>query len=854
MLFCLMILTLICQSGFAQVDTKKDLPDSIKVHISDTLGVKQTSKLDTIKSEKKSKLDAKVEYASYDSIRFDIFSNKAFLYGKAKIKYKDLEMEAAYIEVDFKKNQIFASYTLDTAGEMVGKPLFKQASQAFVSEQMTYNFNSKKGIIKHVITQQGDGYLHGTLVKKLPDDVTFIKDGAYTTCNLDDPHFEIRFSRAKVIPNSKIVTGPAYLRIEGVPTPIMVPFGFFPNKKGRKNGILIPSYGESANMGFFFKDLGYYFGFGDKVDVALRTDIYTRGSWGVKLLSNYNVRYRYNGSVFLSYANDYYGTPGTSDFLQSKDFAFRWVHNQSEKARPNTSFSANVNINSNRNNRFNPLGTQDYLSNTYQSGITYSKNWSNTYYLSLNLRHSQNTLTHIMNMSLPEFSFSVNTMYPLRKKEKTQNLKWYDNISVGYAASGINALTLNDTMPLTISAISNMMAGIRHSVPVRSSVKVLKYFNWSNSFDYNERWYLQTIRSQWQASDTSNLTGRVVTDTLQHFATNRDFSFSSSLSTKLYGMYQFKKGILRAIRHVLTPAIGFFYRPDFGTPWWGYYNYYTQPSAAGIQLIKYSRFGTGLFDYPPDGKSGAVNLSLANNLEIKVKNAKDTVSGTKKIALIDNLTISTGYDMARDSLNWNPLSVSGRTTLFKRLQLSYYSLWDYYALDTLGRKINQFEWDVNHRLLRMNNTNWGVSIDFNLSSTQFAKKDDKTKKDKPIKVEDGYMDAPWTFYVSYSFQRSISFSGYIEKRNLNVVQSLSLRAELNLTKKWKINVSTIYDFKEGKFPYASVDFYRDLHCWEMKLNWIPVGFRKSWNFQINVKASVLQDLKLTKKKDFRDTY
>ena len=448
--------------------------DTMKVSLSDTLLIKQKNAADSLKPlPKKTKLDAKVEYAANDSIRFDIAANKAFLYGKAKITYKDLTLEAAYIEVDFKKNMTYASYRLDTAGEMIGKPQFKQGSQSFSSEQITYNFDSKRGIIKHVITQQGEGFLHGTLVKKLANNVTFIKDGAYTTCSLEDPHFEVRFSKAKVIPDNKIVTGPAYLRIEGVPTPVMIPFGFFPNKKGRKNGILIPRYGESAQQGFFFEDLGYYFGFGDYLDVALKADIYTRGSWGGKIQSNYNVRYRYSGSVFANYSNNYYGTKGTPDYIESKDFSFRWTHVQSEKARPNTSFSANVNIMSNMNNRFNPQGTRDYLSNTYQSGVTYSKSWENTYYLTLNLRHSQNTITHRMDLGLPELSFSVNTFYPLRKKDKSQNLKWYDNISVGYSTSGINALSLYDTVPFTANTFSNMLTGMRHNIPIRSSLKVL---------------------------------------------------------------------------------------------------------------------------------------------------------------------------------------------------------------------------------------------------------------------------------------------------------------------------------------------------------------------------------------------
>ncbi|MEI8203273.1 MAG: putative LPS assembly protein LptD [Bacteroidota bacterium] len=828
--------------------------DTLKVLPSDTLTIHQTALRDTLKpTVSKTKLDAKVEYTAFDSIRFDIVGNKVFLWGNAKIKYKDLELEAAYIEVDFKKNMTFASFHLDSAGEMIGKPQFKQSTQNFSSEQISYNFNTKRGIIKQVITKQGEGYLHGTLVKKLANDVTFIKNGAYTTCDLDDPHFEIKFSRAKVIPNNKIVTGPAYLRIEGVPTPVMVPFGFFPNKKGRKNGILIPSYGESTQQGFYFHDLGYYFGFGDYMDAALKADIYTRGSWGGKLQSNYNYRYHFSGTVFANYSVNYYGTPGASDYLVSKDFSFRWTHNQSEKARPRTSFSANVNIMSNRNNKFNPLGTSDYLSNTYQSGITYAKNWSDSYYLTINLRHSQNTITHFMSLGLPELAFSVNTFYPFRKKDKTSDLKWYDNISVGYSTSGTNALSLYDTIPLSIATFSKMITGMQHNVPIRSIVKVLKYFNWSNSIEYVERWYLQTLQSQWKISKDIHDPGKLVTDTLQQFASNRNFSFSSGLSTKLYGMYQFKNGSLKAIRHVVTPSLSFSYHPDFTTAWWGYYKYYVQPDTSRIKLIRYSPFATGLYDYYPDSKSGAVNINIANNLEIKVRNRKDTVSGTKKIVLIDNFTITTGYDIARDSLNWNPLALSGRTTLFKRLQLSYYSQWDYYALDSAGLRVNKFEWDVNHKLLRMNSTNWLLSLDYNITSTMF-KKEDKDKKVKTMKTDEGYLNAPWNIFISYSFQRLTSVKGYQEQKTYTVVQSLSLRGEINLTKKWKISATTIYDFKQGMFPYASVDIYRDLHCWEMKLNWIPVGFRKSWNFQINVKSSVLQDLKLTKKKDFTNTY
>lgn len=808
----------------------------------------------------KEALEDKVEYSSRDSIRFILEDQMVYLYKNCDLKYQKITLLADYVKINFDTKILYASGLPDSTGKVRGNPEFSDDGEEFRSKEMQYNFDTKKGLISEVITEEGDGFLHGAIIKKMPNDEINIKHGKYTTCNHEDPHFEFRFVKSKVIPDNKIVTGPAYLVIEDVPTPLVIPFGLFPNKKGQRNGILLPTYGESANRGFFFENFGYYLGISDYVDLELRGDIYTRGSWALKARSNYTKRYKFRGSVGLRYAVNITGDPGSVDYSKNRDYAINWNHQQSAKARPNSKFSANVNIVSSKFNQFNPTSASDYLSNTFQSSVAYQTSFAGKYFLTASLNHRQNVITRDFDLTLPELSFSVNRFYPFRSKERAGKIKWYENISVQYKLNAKNQLNTYDSLLFTEQMWEQLRTGIRHSIPVSSSIKVLKHFNLTNTINFEERWYMKKISRAWrddtliQNGDTA--VGYLDQDTSQGFFTVRDFSFSSNLSTRLYGMLSFRKGPVAAIRHVLSPTVVFSFRPDFSDPDWGYYDSYIDGSGNEQTYSYYDGF---LYGTAPRGRSGRINFSLGNNLEMKVRSKKDTLTGMKKVVLIENFTISTSYDLAKDSLRWSPLQLSGRTRLFRNLDVSYSSRWDPYAVNNQGRRVDQYEIDVNDRLFRFDNSSWRFSLNWRLNQDALqAKRASEEGTEEELRMinenPDEFVDfsIPWNLTLSYNLSYITNAEAVTEERESEIIQTLSFNGDVNVTPKWKIGFRSGYDFENRDFSYTSVDIYRDLHCWEMRFNWIPMGPRKSWNFTINVKSAMLQDLKLNRKKDFRD--
>jgi hypothetical protein len=817
-------------------------------------------------------LDTKVERSATDSIIQDLKNQKVYLYGTAVVTYGEIKMEADYIEIDFNTNEVFAKGVPDSTGKLMGNPVFTENGQKFEAKEMRYNFDTKKGLISKVVTEDGQGFLHGVKVKKMPDNTINIGSGSYTTCNdKEHPHFEFRFKKSKVIPDNKIVTGPAYMTIENVPTPLAIPFGMFPNKSGQQSGIRIPTYGEMKNMGFYLQNGGYYFAINKYMDLDLLGDIYTRGSWAFKPTLRYSKRYKYNGYFNTSYAINIIGNQGSADYAKSKDFQIRWTHNQDAKARPNGRFTANVNIRSTNHSKYNPTSSDDFLSNTFNSSISYQTNFNNKLFLNLNATHSQNTKTKMVSIELPRISLASASMTPLKKKDATGKPKWYEALNMRFSTNATNKINLPDSLLFKPGSLKKLQNGIDHSIPINLPIKVLKYFILSNSININDRMYFSTRKKSWindtLFSGNDTIVGYVKTDTIQGFKNEFDFGMSTSLSTKVYGMVNFKRGPIRAIRHVITPSVGFSYTPEFGDPKWGYYDSYIDGEG---EEIFYSKFEDNT---PSKNKSGSINFSLSNNLEIKVPSKKDTITGMKKVVLIKNLSILGSYNLASDSLNLSYITVSGNTLLFQKLNVTYGSTWDPYIVDSTGKRRNQFEWDVNQRLLRMTRNSLDFSLSWNLNQKELNKNKESSatlKKDKERtstmgtageldeinKNPEDYVDwsVPWSLNLNYkfSYQNQITYLKAVEKKTAKVVQSLGFSGEVNVSPKWKIGFASNWDFKTNSLTYTSLNIYRDLHCWEMRFNWIPTGARQSWNFSINVKASVLQDLKLNKKKDFRD--
>lgn len=849
--------------------------DTLRQNVSDTTNIVNevllndsiTSNADSLANTiSPNAMKSRVDYQAKDSITLNIKSQKVYMYNENDIKYEDINLKANYVEIEFANSTLFATGTEDSTGNEIGRPVFTMADNSFESHSMKYNYESKKGLVQKVITEDAEGYLHGTTIKKMANDVTNVYQGSYTTCELEDPHFAFRFKKAKVIPDNKIVTGPAYLEIESVPTPIFIPFGLFPNKKGQRSGIVIPSYGESTQRGFYFENGGYYFAISDYIDFKLVGDIYTLGSWTVKPSSNYKKKYKYNGYFAGNYGINTTGEEGTSEYERRKDFSIRWVHNQDPKARPNSKFSANVNIMSSQNNKY--TGTSSaYLSNTFQSSINYSTSFAGKYFFNATLNHSQNNITKQLDLTLPKITFTINRFYPFRKEVQIGELKWYDNISVNYNMAAQNTINTYDSLFFNEDLTKKMRNGIKHSIQLSSgSIKILKNIVWSNNINYTERWYSQQHIKSWR-SDTLYLNEEplydyIGTDTINGFFAARDYNFSTSLSTILYGMYAYKGGAIKAIRHVMKPSLAFNIRPDFGTQEWGYYKYYLDDFG---DKVKYSVYDGSIYGTPPDGKSGSFSFRLSNNLEMKVRSRKDTVTGTKKVVLIEDFTLTQSYDIARDSLNLSRLVLSGRTTLFKNLIINYAGSFDPYAADSSGNRINKFEWTVNRKLFRPEKHSWRFGFTYRLNSEMLSKEKESTvgteQELKDVNENlDGYVDwsVPWNISISYDLNYTTSYGytngyrNYEVTKDKKLIQTLSFSGDVNITPKWKFGFRSGYDFENKELTYTSIDIYRDLHCWEMRFNWIPYGFRQSWNFSINIKSSLLQDLKLDKKKDFRD--
>ena len=817
---------------------------------------------------KESFIDDKIERSCNDSTVQDFKNNKVYYYGDAKVVYEDITIEAAFIEFDFDKRTVFAKGLLDSTGKLYGSPIFLEGDKKYLSEEMRFNFETKKGIITKVFTEDAMGYIHGSKIKKMEDNSINIKSGSFTTCsNQEHPHFEFYFGKAKVIPDDKIVTGPAYFRLMETPLPIGVPFGIFPNSKGQRNGILVPTWGESANRGFYFENGGFYWGINEYLDFQLVGDIYTRGSWAVKPTLRYNKRYAFNGSFSGSYAVNKIGSKGSADYNESTDFKVRWVHKQDPKARPKSSFSADVYIVSSNYNKYNAISSNEYLSNTFQSSIAYQTRIGSLFNFTANASHNQNTLTRVMTVTLPEVTLTMNRVYPFKNIGNSAKKRWYKDMYISYTANAKNYVSMADSLYFRPGWLDNLQNGMQHRVPISMPVKLFKYVTWTTSVNLLDRMYFRYFEKQWVEDPSMAAGGYLKTDTINQFRNVFSFDVSSSMTTKLYGMVAFKKGPIRAIRHVFTPSIGVSYNPDFSKDFWNYYDTYYD--ANGIEQL-YSMFQGNIYGTPPSSESGRINYSFGNNLEIKVPSKKDTITGLKKVKVIEDLTFSGSYDIAKDSLNFSYLSVNGRTTLFKNLSVRYSSIWDPYILDSLGRKqLNQFEWDVNKRLFRKNSVAWNFSINYSLNNDTFKNKGKKTapkqyesslaseEEMNDIRSNPGnYVDwsTKWALSLSYNLTLSnnLSYINYILKDDRKVIQTLGVNGNINLTPNWKVSVQSGWDFELKKLSYTSLTVYRDLHCWEMRFNWIPLGTYKSWNFTINVKASALQDLKLTKKKDYRD--
>lgn len=828
----------------------------------------------------KAVLDAKVDYHASDSIRLDAAARKMYLYGNASVAYQDLLLKAAYIEISIDSN-IATAHGVQDSGKTIGRPEFHQGSDIFFADHMRYNFKSKKGRLDGIFTKEGEGYIHGQIVKKDSSGVFYIKNGRYSTCSLEaDPHFYIVATRLKVIPHDEIITGPADLVIEGVPTPLAIPFGFFPLETGRHSGILIPTYGESQQLGFFLQNGGYYFGLSDHIDMQVRGDIYSYGSWGLKDIVNYNDRYHYNGAFNLAYSDIKQPITGTGEYSDYKSFFITWRHTQDPKASPNSTFLANVNAGGSKYYTYNSLDPGQFLQNTFQSNITFTHNFPQTpFHLSVDGSHSQNTITKTVQISLPDVAFTTDHIYPAKLFEANPDLnssKWYNSIFFSVSTVATNRISTYDSLLFKPQTLKQMQNGANTNIPIAASFHVLKYITFTPAFNFSSIAYFQTIRENWQL-DKSHLQDTIVTDTMQGLRTVNTYNTSATFSTNIYGMYGIGRKGAVLIRQVIYPTVGFSFHPDYSDVRHGYYDsvqFMAGPPTKENKKL-YSIFQNGIYGGPGLGKSGSVNLGLGSNLEMKVRVHTDSGSTYKKIVLLERVNIGTAYNIAADSFAWSDIVISGNTTLFKKVSVNFSGTIDPYHADD-GIDTKELEWTKGYvgRL-----TSADVSFSTTLAPSQ-------KKQNKPgasgsnsqnnatnasplsnlqLTAPDQYMYydmmhpnyyapvsvAPWSLSIFYNLL--YTQPSQLALAQNKITESLTLNGSAQVTKFWYVAVTTGYDLVSGQFTATSISAKRDLHCWEMAFTTIPFGFRQSFSVDIHVKASVLQDLKLSRRRDWEDT-
>ncbi len=828
-------------------------------------------------------LDHVVEFNAKDSIIM-MGSNHAVMFGGGKILYGDIDMSAHRISMDMDSSQVEAVGVLDSIGELTGTPVFKDQSGEYESRVMKYNFKTKRGYITDIVTEQGEGFLTGGITKKTEDDYYYIKDGRYTTCDdHDHPHFYFQLTKAKVKPKKNVVTGPAYMVLEDLPLPIAVPFGYFPFSEKYQSGILVPTFGEDYNRGFYLRNGGYYLALGQYADLALTGEIYTRGSWGLSAQSSYAKRYRYSGSFSLNYLTTVTGQKGDPDYNKMHNFQVVWSHSQNQKANPYLTFSASVNFATTgySRNSLNTYYTSAFTENTKSSTVNLSYKIPNSKWtFSTTANVSQRTADSTLTVSFPNLTINMSQTAPFKRKRAVGDERWYEKIKVSYSGRFQNSLTAKQDEFIHKNLVKDWRNGMSHTVPVQATFNVMKYFNVTPTITMNDRMYTSKIRQQWDPNASV-----VVRDTSYSFYNIFDFSFGVSLSTKVYGFFKPLKFLgklsekLQMVRHVMTPSISFSAAPDFGSPFWGYYGNLDYVDNAGTHHhSRYSYFQHGLYGNAPSGKQGTISFNIANNLEAKIKSENDS-TGFKKISLIENFTLSQSCNLAADSLKWSNLNTSIMLRLVKGFNLNLSATWDVYkyALNESGAPVR-----IN-KLRLFNGGGWGrlsstgTSFSYTFNNDTFRRKKDKDKQPKSdqqssknnsnredngnnnekegsgpttdLELIDGYAkwECPWNLTVNYSLSYGYGSFNYDKlEYNGKWTQNLSFNASIRPTKNWSFTASASYNFDTHKIAYMNCSISRQMHCFEMSASFVPVGPYKSYNFHIAVKSSILQDVKYDK--------
>ncbi len=839
-----------------------------------------TSRADSLFLLDKSSLTRPAFSGAKDSIRQD-FSNgqrKMYYWGDVEVSYENIKLKADYMEYDMSTGTVYARGTYDSlAQEWKGQPEMTQGSQTFNMEEVRYNFNTRKARITNMITKEDDGILHGKNIKMMPDKSINITKGKYTVCDLEHPHYYLKLSSAKVVtkPSQKTVFGPAHLVVEDVDLPIGIPFGFIPKRPDRATGLLMPSFGEENARGFYLRDAGMYFVLGDYFDMSLTGDYYTLGSWAANLNSRYMVKYKFTGNLAVNYSVDQTGEKGSTDFFQSKNFGVRWSHSQDSKAHPGTSFSASVNFSSPSNSRYNSHSVSEALQNQISSSISYSKNWNGKFNLSVNALHSQNSRDSSYTFTLPNITFSVSTFYPFKIKNRVGKERFYEKFALGYNTSIQNKINFKASEFGDPGCIDQFQNGGAHNFSIKLPYFTLfKYLNVAPTVSYGMNWFFRKSEAYFDPETNS-----VKTEMGKQFGTfgaTHNYSGSLSMSTRIYGMYNFGKyHKIQALRHVVSPSVSMSFSPEKGKAFngWRTFNYV---DTLGVQKsYDYNIYQGQINSAPGKGKSATMSISLGNNLEAKVRDMKDTTgTGSKKVKILDQFNFSTGYNFLADSLKMNNVGLSMSTSIFGKLGINGNMNFDPYAINERGQRVNKYNLLETGVPLRL--TNVSTSVSYSLSGKGTVKGNDGSKSSggdgggsgnpadyyrriyyHPLTGEyipGGWLyytnpNVPWSLNFNYSFSMSRSYSyanNQLSKKD-NYTQTLGVQGNIQLTPKMSVQAQSGWDFTAMKMTTTQFSFRYDLHCFNISVSWVPSGMYQSYSFLISANAAALADLLRFKK-------
>ena len=840
-----------------------------------------SKQLDSLKSD--SEIETTINYNAKDSIYYDLKTQIIKLYGNSSIDYGNINLKAHKIMIDWNAQTLDANFMRDSTGLKIGKPIFTENNQSYETDKITYNFNSKKAIISGIVTQLDDAYMQGEKVKKNELDELYIHDAKYTTCNLADPHFHIATKKLKVIPGKKVISGPFHLKFGNVPTPLGFIFGMFPQPKETVSGIIMPSYGEEKRRGFYLREGGYYFAVSDYFDLRLTGDIYSKGSYGTTIATNYKKRYAYNGSLKFNYNKSKTGEIESP--FESNDFSFSWTHTPSSKGR-SSRFSSSVNFQTNSYNQNKNLVQSNFnqsINAQFNSNISYSKTFKGSpFNISTNLRHSQNVQNKKVNLTLPDLSYNMSRIYPFKNMGKlgktalgkisiSHRFTGKIELTNGSSSSSLNSINVinssdsfNKQVDFNMGNINTIVdrskIGGKHTIPISTSFNILKFFTVSPSINYNEIWYLKKLNYTYNEVENG-----VEIDTTNGFSRAWSYNTALSLSTRIYGTVFFKKGKIKAIRHVITPEISLTYSPDFTQKKYGYYENIQINNEGETRLLsKYENF---LYGSPRIGSSASMNFYIGNNLEMKVIDENDTISGTKKIKIFENLSFSGNYNFLADSFQLSPIRFNTRTSFFKRLiNVSLSGTIDPYAykLDSISetnqiyqRRINELAIKNNQGLGSLAFINMALGMRFSAKDFQSPEEEDEKESRFGTRREIDYINSNIAEYVDFNVPWSINASYNLNRRKIGyndpiITQTITMSGDISISEKTKISMRSGYDFKNKMLTQTSINAIRDLHCWRIRFNWVPFGRFQSYNLSISAVSALLQDLKLEKRSRFFD--